>query len=265
MRRARGLEYEVRGHGEAVLFIHGSHFAGAFLPLMDQPALADHFRLIRYHRRGFAGSEPLPGPPGVGHHVQDALGLIEQLGVDRLHVVAHSAGGLIATQLALDEPSLVHSLVLLEPALMTRDEASSFATLMAPLFELHANGKSEMAADLFLSGGGETDWRAEVRVTVPGGEDQAMQDAAFFFESDLPMVIDRTFDPEDGERLAQPVLHVRGGASPLDYTTAIRMLAPQAESVVLSDVGHGMQMVVPEKVAGMTADFLDRHPFAGGG
>jgi hypothetical protein len=30
------LEYEVRGDGEPVLLIHGSHIAGSFLPLMDQ-------------------------------------------------------------------------------------------------------------------------------------------------------------------------------------------------------------------------------------
>ncbi|MPZ17638.1 MAG: hypothetical protein GEV06_06980 [Luteitalea sp.] len=44
MKRARVpggvLEYEIRGDGEPVLLVHGSHIADAFLPLMDQPALA---------------------------------------------------------------------------------------------------------------------------------------------------------------------------------------------------------------------------------
>jgi len=52
MENAKGLEYEVRGAGEPVLLIHGSHVAHAFLPLMVEPALADRFRLVRYHRRG---------------------------------------------------------------------------------------------------------------------------------------------------------------------------------------------------------------------
>src|SRR4029079_15344976 len=49
------LEYEIRGRGEPVLLIHGSHIAGAFLPLMNEPSLAN-YRLLRYHRRGFADS-----------------------------------------------------------------------------------------------------------------------------------------------------------------------------------------------------------------
>ncbi len=33
MLKAEGLEYELHGDGEAVLLIHGSHVADAFLPL----------------------------------------------------------------------------------------------------------------------------------------------------------------------------------------------------------------------------------------
>jgi hypothetical protein len=55
------LEYEVRGDGEPVLFIHGGFIAGSFLPLMDQTSLAS-YRLIRYHRRGYVGSIKHDGP-----------------------------------------------------------------------------------------------------------------------------------------------------------------------------------------------------------
>jgi hypothetical protein len=50
------LEYEMRGAGEDVVFVH--HGAGAdwFNPLFEEPALAGRFRLLRYHRAGYAGS-----------------------------------------------------------------------------------------------------------------------------------------------------------------------------------------------------------------
>ena len=54
--RWRELEYDVRGTGEPVLLIHGAILADAFVPLLTQPALADDYRLIAYHRRGFAGN-----------------------------------------------------------------------------------------------------------------------------------------------------------------------------------------------------------------
>ena len=51
------LEYDVRGTGEPLLLIHGSILADAFAPLLAEPTLGDHYRLISYHRRGFAGSD----------------------------------------------------------------------------------------------------------------------------------------------------------------------------------------------------------------
>lgn len=56
-----GLKYEVQGEGEPVLLIHGSILADAYLPFLKESALAN-YRLIRYHRRGFAGSPRHTGP-----------------------------------------------------------------------------------------------------------------------------------------------------------------------------------------------------------
>jgi pimeloyl-ACP methyl ester carboxylesterase len=50
------LEYEVQGSGEPLLLIHGSILADAYFALRAEPRIADHYRVISYHRRGFAGS-----------------------------------------------------------------------------------------------------------------------------------------------------------------------------------------------------------------
>ena len=62
------LEYELRGTGEPVVLIHwgvGVVWAG---PLLDQPALADHYQLLSYHRAGFAGSSRLAGSVTMATH-----------------------------------------------------------------------------------------------------------------------------------------------------------------------------------------------------
>ena len=56
------LEYELKGSGEPVLLIHGSHICRSFLPLLAQSVLTERYTLIRYHRRGFLGSSPARGP-----------------------------------------------------------------------------------------------------------------------------------------------------------------------------------------------------------
>src|SRR6184192_313331 len=97
------LEYEVQGTGEPVVFVHGSHVAEAHRCLMSDRALKD-FRLIRYHRRGFAGSTHPDGALSIQEQAADCAALLRLLEVGRAHVVGHSYGGAISLQLALDAP-----------------------------------------------------------------------------------------------------------------------------------------------------------------
>jgi pimeloyl-ACP methyl ester carboxylesterase len=50
------LAYEVSGTGEPVVFIHAEFIADAFRPLLAEATLADRYRLILYHGRGYVGS-----------------------------------------------------------------------------------------------------------------------------------------------------------------------------------------------------------------
>jgi pimeloyl-ACP methyl ester carboxylesterase len=109
------LEYEVSGRGEPVVFIHGAFIADTFRPLLAEPSLAGRYRLILYHRRGYAGSSRASEPVSVARQAADCRALLRHLGVERAHVVGHSYGGIVALQLALDTPGVVHSLALLEP------------------------------------------------------------------------------------------------------------------------------------------------------
>jgi pimeloyl-ACP methyl ester carboxylesterase len=45
------LEYEILGSGEPLLLIHGSILADAYFALRAEPRIADHYRVISYHRR----------------------------------------------------------------------------------------------------------------------------------------------------------------------------------------------------------------------
>ena len=74
------LEYEESGSGEPVLLI-GPVLADGFLPLVSEPALADRYRLIRYHKRGWAGSTHTPPPVSISDHAADAAALLEHLGM----------------------------------------------------------------------------------------------------------------------------------------------------------------------------------------
>src|SRR5215207_6575234 len=100
------LEYEATGAGEPVLLI--SHvIADFFVPLVAEQALAQRYRLVRYHRRGWGGSTHTPGPVSVADHAADAVALLDHLGIARVHVAGHGSGAPIAAQLAQDHPNRI--------------------------------------------------------------------------------------------------------------------------------------------------------------
>ena len=67
------LEYEASGVGEPVVLIHGSLIADAFRPVLAQPSLAGRYRLIGYHRRGYAGSAGVTLPFSIADQAADCV------------------------------------------------------------------------------------------------------------------------------------------------------------------------------------------------
>ena len=151
------LEYEVVGSGEPVLLI-SPVLADGFLPLLSEPALADRYQLIRYHKRGWVGSTHTAPPVSVADHAVDAAALLEHLGVPRAHVAGHSTGAVVAAQLAIDHPGTVQTLTLLEPLLLSVPSGEAFLQQAGPAFEAYGNGDHEGAWAIFLSAVSGLDW-----------------------------------------------------------------------------------------------------------
>ncbi|WP_374546276.1 alpha/beta fold hydrolase [Rhodoblastus sp.] len=116
--RAAGIQtnYHDQGAGFPVLFIHGSGpgvsaWANWRLAL---PELAKSFRVIAPDMVGFGFTER---PAGMTYDldawVDQALGLLDALGLQKAHIVGNSFGGAIALALAIRHPDRVGRLVLM--------------------------------------------------------------------------------------------------------------------------------------------------------
>jgi pimeloyl-ACP methyl ester carboxylesterase len=264
------LEYEVQGTGEPVLLIHGAILADAFTPLLTQPALADDYQLIAYHRRGFAGSCRHTGPCTIAHQTADARAVLDHLGVERAHVVGHSYGGMIALQLALDAPERVATLALLEPAGIAAPSGERFgAEVMQPSMERFAAGDRAGAVERFLQGVCGPQVREVADRALPTGAfDLAVADADTFFDTEWPALLAWQFGPAEAARVTQPALLVLGTGSdavtPMfgEMNSALAEWLPRAESVPLPEATHALQMMNPAGTAEVLTAFFARHPVA---
>ena len=256
------LEFDDQGSGEPVVFIHGAGPADSFLPLAIEPPLRDHYRVIRYHRRGSAGSSGVHGPVAVTRHAADCRALLGALGISKAHVVGHSYGGYVALQLAADAPEVVHTLGLFEAGLLTVPSAEQLGVAFDPLLEQYAAGDRVGAAHAFLALVDGPDWRAEIGRTVPGGVEQTERDAATLFESELPSMPEWRFGPNDAARITQPVLYLLGSESGPIFAESrdlLRSWLAQMEDDVLPGANHLLHMRCPAEAAAILVRFLNRH------
>ena len=80
------------------------------------PALARRLRVLRYDRRGHGGSAVTPGPYTIEQLGRDALGLLDALGLDRVHYCGLSLGGMTGMWLGTNAGNRIEKLVLCNTA-----------------------------------------------------------------------------------------------------------------------------------------------------
>ncbi|XXF78687.1 alpha/beta hydrolase [Myxococcaceae bacterium GXIMD 01537] len=106
------LHYEEAGAGEPVLLLHGLGSSGQDWEYVA-PRLASHHRVLMPDARGHGRSGRPPGEYGVPLFARDVAALCDALGLERVHVVGFSMGGMMGLQLAVDRPDLVRGLTVI--------------------------------------------------------------------------------------------------------------------------------------------------------
>ncbi len=105
------LYYELHGRGPLVVLIPGLGYDGWMYSRMI-PGLAEQFQVISIDNRGSGRSDKPAGPYTAQMLAADVIGLLDELGAAKAHIVGHSMGGFIAQALAIDYPERVDRLVL---------------------------------------------------------------------------------------------------------------------------------------------------------
>ncbi len=107
------IPYQIKGKGPLLVMIHG----GGLDQKMWAPqvkGLAKKFRVLTYDLRGH-GDYDLKD--NSGYEIDDLKGILDEIKEDKIYLVGHSLGSMVATDFVLAYPEQVEKLVLMSPPL----------------------------------------------------------------------------------------------------------------------------------------------------
>ncbi|WP_431046240.1 alpha/beta fold hydrolase [Streptomyces sp. P1-3] len=270
-----------------VLLIMGSMTQGLLWPdeFVGRLAAAGH-RVIRYDHRdvGRSTARDFAAHPYTWAAIKDdALGLLDALGIDRAHLVGHSAGGLVAQWIAADHPERVRTLTVIgssplggrESQVLIRaltGEPQEPGSLPEPRPEFTEFFRKALAAPPPAARAAAIDFQIEVARVMNGTALPFDEDAQRRLEE---LLFDRARDPRAAvnhrlagmadtevepvgalERVQAPTLVVEGTHEPAKpgHGRLIAEAIRGARLLTVPDMGH---MIAPEVVAPVAAALVD--------
>jgi pimeloyl-ACP methyl ester carboxylesterase len=257
------LAYEELGSGDPLVFVHGS--ASDHRTWNSQKeAFAERFRLISYSRRYHWPNEPIPEDVdyAMGEHVDDLQTLIRTLNAAPAHLVGNSYGAFLCLLLAIRDPSLVRTLVLAEPPVLTLF-VSNDPTPLELLKVLLTRPRTAIgivrlgtqgidpATKAFERGDLETGLRTFVDAVLgsgaydrlPASQKEQVQDNAKSLKAELLGPGFLPLDAEQVQRVKQPTLLVNGEESIGLFhrlTDRLEELLPHSERTEIPEASHVM-------------------------
>ncbi|MGP4086840.1 alpha/beta fold hydrolase [Streptomyces sp. KR55] len=267
------LAHHVLGNGPPLVCLPGGPMqASAYLG--DLGGLAVHRRLIMLDLRGTGGSAE-PGDPGsyrCDRQVDDVEALREHLGLERMDLLAHSAGANLAALYTARHPERVGRLVLVTPSVIavgvpvTGDDRRAAAELRRaePWFpeafaalETIVAGQATPASWQAIAPFYYGRWDEAARAHRAAEDEQRNAEAAAAYAGE------GAFDPAATRaalaRFGSPVLLLAGEvdlAAPRRAMTEFQGLFPGAELVVQSGAGHFPWLDDGGRFVGIVAEFL---------
>jgi pimeloyl-ACP methyl ester carboxylesterase len=248
---------------EAVVFIHGNPGSvHDWARLME--ATGEHGRAIALDMPGFGEADkPKDFPYTIDGYAAHLAGALEQLGVERAHIVTHDFGGPWGLKWAVDNPDAYASTTLVDTGVLY---GYSWHAL-AKIWRLRGVG------ELFF----KLTTRSAMRSALKRGQPQPLPEEAFelfyrankdrgtqrailrLYRSSPPSALEPLGVPL--RELDRPTLVVWGAHDPyikVEYAERQKETFPKAEVVVLEESGHWPMWDAPEQTEAAIVPFLAR-------
>jgi 3-oxoadipate enol-lactonase len=244
---------------ETVLLHHG--YARNMLfwqPLV--PLLAAHSRVLRFDARGCG--ETTKTPPGDAYalerFVEDAVGLLDALSIDRVHWVGESSGGILGLVAALTHPERLRTLTVCDtPFKRTADIAATYTV-----------GETDRAAAFDKYGvGGWCRKTLSYRLDTSRATPELCEwyiDQMDRTPKDIAVALEKMIGRGDlWPRLPEittPTLILAGEKSAIATEAMMNEMQsrmPSAKLVAIRGFGHGVNVLAPDKCAAEIRSFIE--------
>jgi pimeloyl-ACP methyl ester carboxylesterase len=233
----RGVRIHFRdaGRGLPVLLLHAFPLSGAMFDA-QVAALSSQVRLIVPDQRGFGASTVGEGPATMDELAEDALSLLDHLGIGSAVVGGVSMGGYVSLALLRRDPGRVCGLILIDTQVGADDEAARAAreTLAQDVLGHGTEVLVERQLPRLLGPSSTEEVRARVaelvRANAPAGVAAALRGMGLRVDSRDIL-----------SRFGGPVLVIVGAEdvlTPPEKARAMANLAPQATLVEIPNAGH---------------------------
>jgi 3-oxoadipate enol-lactonase len=129
--------------------------------------------------------------------------------------------------------------------------------------DLHAKGDARGAIQHFSNVIAPGSWEAMRAAGATAMQEQAVADAATFFNVEMPALMQWQFGVQEAGTLQIPALVVVGANSPAGFKTghsALLRALPRAQEAIVQGAGHELQMQQPALVAQVINDFVRKNP-----
>lgn len=104
------VHYEVFGRGRPVVFLHGWHGSWRYwFPTME--VVAEYFRTYSFDFWGFGDSSREDTSESIQNYSNQVIRFLDALGIERIILVGHSMGGMVALKTAIKHPQRIDCVV----------------------------------------------------------------------------------------------------------------------------------------------------------
>lgn len=274
------LYYQVMGKGAPIFFLHGSsgshHY---FLPHLE--TLADEYQLIFYDQRGTGQSDGKLDLKAItiDQFVEDLEALRVAFGFEKISLLAHSSGSLIALFYAIQYPEHLNSLILIDPFPVTPKFAGEFSqTLRQRVEGLSAEAKQTLASTCRRSLNGQSDEErltclkldATLRFYDPSKAltmDTSLEKNTLRNAATIESLLTTSFNRKQKELEAKlstisvPTLIIHGDYDPIPISSSeyIQQQIAASQLVVMDQSGHFPFVEQPEQFVDTVQGFLSAH------